>query len=191
MDKQQALALLNDKYHDRKCHTMASMVTNDVVDGVSMEAERKELLHSKFFAAARRHNKSQDEVADLVDLSNFVIDTPVPEAIGEELVRMIEMTSVSRKVRRRDPAIAAATAREKSSRGRGSRTEYILLNPEKELESHEAWDMNFLEDADWSVAMEESAEVTAALKRKTSQTIIDELVAVDADDLNGLSLIHI
>lgn len=185
MEKMEILSKLSEKFVNRKCHNTASMLLNDTVDGTPAEKIQKELLESKFFSMARKHSKSQDATADLVELANFVIDAPAPEAIGEMLVRRIEMMSPSRKVRLREPGEAEITTRGKSYTGRGSRSSYVTLQPEDELESHESWDQNFLEDADWQVATEEAEAVATALKRKTSKTIITKLEGVPAANLNG------
>lgn len=185
MDKMEILNELSEKVHNRKCHNTASMLLNEEIDGVASDSIQKELLNSKFFAMARKHSKSQDTTADLVELANFVIDAPAPEAVGEELVRRVEMQSPSRKVRLREPGVADETGRGKANLGKGSTSSYITLQPEDELESHSSWDQNFLEDADWQVATEEAQAVSTALKEKTSQLIINKLMAVPAANLNG------
>lgn len=182
--KMEILNQLSEKIHDRKCHHTGSMLISDNVDGVSSDSIKKELLESKFFALARKHSKSQDTTADLVELANFVIDAPAPDAVGEDLVRRVDMQSPSRKVRLREPGVADETARGKSNMGKGSRSSYVTLHPEDELEAHESWDQNFLEDADWQVATEEAQAVSTALKEKTSKTIIDKLLAIPAGQLN-------
>ena len=77
------------------------------------------LWDSPFFETARKHNKSQDALAGLVDLANFVIDVPTPMAIGEELVRRIDMETQTRKVRIREPGVAHRTARGRPAPGQG------------------------------------------------------------------------
>ena len=87
------------------------------------------------------------------------------------------MGTATKKVRIRHPAIAAGTGRGRAARGRGTTSTFIELKPETEEESHSTWDLNFLEDADWSVAMEETAAISKEIQEKISQLIIDKMVA--------------
>ena len=177
-DKAHVLGTLSKAFEKRKCHTMASEIRL-AAEGDSKALENlQSLWESPFFESARKHNKSQDALAGLVDLANFVIDVPTPMAVGEELVRRIDMETQTRKVRIREPAIAHRTARGRPHRGRGRRSRYVELKPDDEIESHSSWDRNFLEDADWSVATEEASGIAEELREVTSQTILDAIKAI-------------
>lgn len=186
---EQILAGLSEKYELRKCHTMASLAEGKEIEGVSANDAAKELFNSKFLASARKHNKSQDTTADLVELANIIIDAPAEESIGEELVHRIDITQPgSRKIRVREPAIAKSTARGKLNRGKGTRNSYISVDPQEEVEAHETWDENFIEDADWAVAQDETEGLSTALKEETSQRIIDTLTRIPAAQTNSGAL---
>ena len=186
-DKGQAYQALSEVFRHRKCHTMAEHLIRASEGEDEAKAYFQRLMDSPFFSRARantprgnRHSKSQDTTADLIELSNIIIDTPVPEAIGEMLVRRVDMTQATRKIRMREPAKVAKTSRGKPSRGRGTKSTYITLQPEDELESHSSWDQKFLEDVEWGVAGEEAAAIAEELRRVTSQeiiTAIDEIAA--------------
>lgn len=172
--------------HKRKCHSIGSIFDDKTsIDGMTAAEKRMELMQSPFFRECLKHSKSQDALAGLVDLANFTIDAPAPDAVGEELVRRVEMTTETKKVRLRGRAKTSRTARGQANRGRGTRSTFVNLYPRDEIESHSSWDMNFLEDADWDVAMEESAGVTSELRIDTSQLIIDFLNAIPRDDLSA------
>lgn len=187
----QALLLdqLSEKYVQKKCHSMASIIKGETIDGSSADQFTKELFESKFFAAVKRHSKSQDTTAELVDLANIIIEAPAEEGIGEELVHRVDFnTPGSRKIRIREPAVTSDTARGKSSRGRGTRNSYISLDPNEEIEAHETWDENFIEDADWNVAQDETEGLSTALKLATSQKIIDAFLAIPVAQTNSEAL---
>ena len=166
---------LSEKYATMKCHSTANLVGDGEIDGTPVERIRNDLMESRFLK--KLHNKSQDQTAALVELSNIIIDTPTPDAVGLDLVRRVDLGTATKKVRIREPAIAAGTGRARAARGRGSRSKYVELKPETEEESHATWDLNFLEDADWSVAMDETAAISKELQEKISQLIITKLVA--------------
>ena len=178
--KAEILNRLSDRFEGRKCHTMGSRLRLAAEGDDDALAEFQTLWDSPFFAEARKHSKSQDTLAGLVDLANFVIDEPAPVAIGEELVRRIDMTTQTRKVRIREPAKAGPAARARPNRGRGTRSRYVELKPEDEIESHSGWDRKFLEDADWSVATEEAAGIAEVLREDMSQKILDAMQAIPA-----------
>lgn len=189
-DKKEVLARLSSAFERRRCHTMATQIKLASEGDTDSLNHLKELWDSKFFESARRHNKSQDALAGLVDLANFVIDTPTPIAVGEDLVRRIDMMTQTRKVRIRDPAVASATARGRPHRGRGTKSRYIEVKPDDELESHSSWDMNFLEDADWSVASEEAAGIADELRELTSQTILNAIQAIPANTTTTKAIVN-
>lgn len=167
---------LSDKYTSVKCHSTADLFKDEsIIDGKSAEERRNELFNSPFLK--KLHNKTQDTTAALVELSNIIIDEPTPDAIGLDLVKRVNLGTATKKVRIREPAITAATGRARAARGRGSRSRYIELKPETEEESHSSWDLSFLEDADWSVAMEETAAISKDIQEKISQIIINKLVS--------------
>ena len=187
--QQELISQLSEKYTNKKCHTMASLVKGESIEGDAAEKFSRELFESKFIASARKHSKSQDTTAELVDLANIIIEAPAEEGIGEELVHRIDITTPgSRKIRIREPAVTGDTARGKSSRGRGTRNSYISIDPNEELESHESWDDNFIEDADWNVVQDETEGLSTALKLTTSQKIIDAFEAIAPARLNGEAL---
>lgn len=184
-NNQEIISTLSEKYATKTCHSMASLVRGDEVDGKSADALTTELFNSKFLASAKRHSKSQDTVADLVELANIIIDAPAEEGIGEELVHRVDvMMPGSKKIRVREIAKTSKTARGKTSKATGSRNSYITIDPNEELEAHETWDDNFIEDADWNVAQDETEALATALKLETSQLIIDKLVSVPAAQTN-------
>ena len=168
---------LSDKYSSITCHSTADLVTKDKIEGRSTEQLREKLFNCEFLQHVTPHSKSQDKTAALTELSNVIIDTPTPEAIGMNLVRRIDLGTEIKKVRIREPAIAAGTGRARAARGRGGRSKYVELKPDTEEESHSSWDLKFLEDADWSVAMEETALISQELQEKISQLIIDKLLS--------------
>ena len=181
---------LADKMAHRKCTTMATMLQN-AVDKKEEDKEIQKILGSEYFArihanSYRGQNASQDAVQELVELIDFYISEPVPDAIGEMLVRRIDFrNNATKQIPIVSPAVAEATGRGKPSRGRGSRRKYVKVHPDQELESHESWDENHVEDAEWDVAAMEAKEISTALDRKTSKAIIDALVAIPAAQTNG------
>lgn len=185
MSQQEIISKLSEKYASKNCHSMASLAKGENVDGKSASQLSQELFNSPFFASAKRHSKSQDATADLVELANIIIDAPAEEGIGEELVHRVDvMMPGSKKIRVRDIAITSDTARGKSNRARGSRNSYIVIDPDEEIEAHETWDDNFIEDADWNVATDETEALATALKLETSQKIIDKLTTIPAAQTN-------
>ena len=189
----QAYQLLSEHFKHIECHTMASSLLRAAEGDTQEQRDFQKLLNSEFFATARAnsarfagsstiHNKSQDETADLIELSNIIIDTPVAEAVGEMLVRRVDMTQATRKIRIRHPAEAEDTDRGAADMGRGTKSTFINLQPEDELESHSSWDQKYLEDVEWSVATDETKEIAEALRRKTSLRIINAIDAIPAAD---------
>ena len=173
----------------RKCHTMASLLDeNPMENGQSGSRVGMELMDSPFFKSARMHSKSQDVTADLIQLANIVHDAPAPMVVGEMLVRKYDMMAPSRRIRIRDRGKAVKTARGNFSRGRGSQTSFVTLQPELEIEDHESWDRNYLEDADWDVAMEESMAIATGHKELCSKVILDKLDTIPYANTAGGSL---
>jgi hypothetical protein len=151
----------------------------------------KELMDSPFFKNARMHSKSQDVTADLIELSNVVHNAPAPMVVGEMLVRKYDMMAPSKRIRIRDRGKAVKTGRGNFSRGRGSKTRFVTLQPELEIEDHESWDRNYLEDADWDVAMEESGAIAQGHKELCSQVILNRLDSIaQADTASGALFTH-
>lgn len=165
---------LSERYSTVKCHSTADLVRREKIDNTSTQYMRDKIFNSDFMQKVG-HSKSQDQTAALVELSNVIIDTPTPNAIGQQLVRRIDLGTATKKVRIREPAITAKTGRARAARGRGGRSKFLELKPDDEYESHSSWDLNFLEDADWSVAMEETALISAELQERISQEIIDKI----------------
>ena len=178
-------AKLKPGLQKRKCHNMASLFGDDTIDGKVGSQIGKELMTTGFFGAARANearyrNKSQDVTADLIELSNIVHDQPAPYAIGEMLVRKYPMMTESKKIRIRDRGKAVKTARGTFERGRGSKQKFVTLHPEDIIEDHESWDREYLEDADWDVAMEEAMAITKGLNELCSLIVIDKLDNIPA-----------
>ena len=68
MDKEQALAMLSQKFTDVKCHTMADVAAHKSSSGFDGKQIAEKLLDSEFFKKTHGHSKSQDVTADLVAL---------------------------------------------------------------------------------------------------------------------------
>ena len=177
---------ISDKFDDRKCQTMGSALRQHLDDPNRADDEITKLLSSEMFQHVRRNTKDTETVQEMVDMVNFIMETPTSGAVGEELVRRLDFNNnATRQIPIVDPAIARKTARARNNKGRGGRRRYIKVYPELELEDHESWDSNFLEDADWNVASEESRLISEALDRKTSAEIIAFIKAIPANTLNG------
>ena len=173
-------AKLRPGLQKRKCHNMASLFSNDLIEGRPGNEIGVELMNSGFFAIARAnsakfHNRSQGATADLIELSNVIHDAPAPYAIGEMLVRKYPMMTESKKIRIRDRGKAVKTGRGGFSRGRGGTNTFVKLSPEDILEDHDSWDREYLEDSDWDVAMDEAMAITKGLNELCSKVIIDKL----------------
>ena len=188
-DKGQAYQALSEVFKAHKSITMSNTLLRASEGDDDAMSYFQRLMDSPFFAAARSntnrpvgHSKSQDVTADLIELSNIVIDTPVPEAVGEMLARRVDMMQATKKIRIREPAKVGKTSRGKPSRGRGTKSSYITLYPEDEWESHSSWDQKFLEDVEWSVAGEETQAIAEELRRTTSQNIINAIDDIPAAD---------
>ena len=181
---------LHEKLLNRKCHTMADVIAGglDGKEGQSSSEIVKSFGNSAFMQSFKKssHAKSTDTTAAINELSNIVIDAAAPDAIGRELVRVIETTKESLKVRLPSRGVAVdGDGRGTKGNSRGQRESYVTLTPDKELEVSEEWDRSFIEDADWDVASEEAAELSRALQEKESAMIITHLEAVSAGSLAG------
>ena len=127
---------------------------------VSSEQVQQAMLKSPFYNQIRKHTKAQDATAAINELTNIVLDAAAPNAIGREFVRVIETVKESIKVRLPSRGKARKTGRKTSTTSRGQRETFVTLTPDKEFESRDIWDTNYLEDADWDVASEEAAETS-------------------------------
>lgn len=184
-------AKLNPAYHFRRTHSMASLLDDAPGDGMYGIKAGKEMLGKGIFAAGLKnsakigHDLSQDTVANLVQLANEVHDAPAPMAIGEMLVRKVDVGPGTRKIRVRDRGKAVPTGDGMFSRGQGGSNRFVTLDPNLELESHSTWDRNYEEDADWNVAMDEARAVATGLKEECSQVCIDGLKDIPVADTSG------
>jgi len=189
---QQELITLHKELLNRQCHTMADVIKGGMDTGdnkVSSDQVKESLLKSPFYAQILKHTKAQDATAAINELTNIVLDASAPDAIGRNFVRIIETTRESIKVRLPSRGKARKTGRKTSTTSRGGRETFVTLTPDKEFESRDVWDTNYLEDADWNVASEEAAETSRALKELESQTIIDHIQAIATASLSGGALL--
>ncbi len=181
MANQFELEDLHKKLLNRKCYTMADVIKGGMETGdnnVSSQQVLTEFQKSPFYKSIAKHTKAQDATAAINELTGIVLDAAAPDAIGREFVRIIETVKESIKVRLPSRGKARRTGRKTSTTSRGQRETFVTLTPDKEFESRDIWDTNYLEDADWDVASEEAAETSRALKELESQEIIDHIQAI-------------
>lgn len=181
------LVKLHDQLVNRRCYTMADMIEGslDGAEGKSSQDLLKDFAKSPLFKNAMKHAKSTDITAGINELSGVVLDAAAPDAIGRELVRIIETTKTSTKIRLPAKGAAKKTSRGMKTKSLGTREALITLTPDKEFEVSEEWDLNYLEDAEWDVASQEAADLATSLKELESQEIITTLEAVAAASLAG------
>jgi hypothetical protein len=192
MTREQLNEILQPGLINRKCHTMGSLFTEKVVEnGMTGTQMGQHLMRpDSFFGRAwantpELHDQSQGTLAGLTDLANVVIDAPAPMAIGQYLVRKVDIGPNKRKFRIRDRGKSKSTKRGILSRGKGSTQKFVEVDPESEEESHETWDRNYAEDSNWDVAMEEAQAVSKAHMEDMSQIIMDKLAGISANSINS------
>lgn len=174
-------SMSGDEYRGIKKHIADGLdprflyMTESAADILHIPERRNEFLKSPFVQREIQHDKSQDDTGALVEAANAVIMSPAPEAVGEMIVRRVNvprgMESV--KVRKSTRPIVGPTLRGAASRGLGTRTEWVTLTPKTEVESHEMWDEATLEDMPYNIAAEEASALSREVKIEISQQIID------------------
>jgi len=176
---------LHEQLLNRKCYTMADAIEGglDGKEGQDSQSLIKEAMRSPLFEKAMLHAKSTDITAGINELSGVILDAAAPNAIGRELVRIIETQKTSTKVRLPAKGSAQKGSRGNKTKSLGTREAFITLTPDKEFEVSEEWDRNYLEDAEWDVASQEAADLAVSLKELESQEIIDTLEATAAGNL--------
>lgn len=183
---------LHTQLLNRKCYTMADVIKGGAETGdnkMSSAAIKASMEKSPFYSQIIKHTKAQDATAAINELTGIVLDAAAPDAIGREFVRIIETVKESIKVRLPSRGVAKKTGRKTMTTSRGQRETFVTLTPDKEFESSDVWDINYLEDADWDVASEEAAETSRALKELESQTIIDHIQAISSTSLATAALV--
>lgn len=182
---------------NRRCYTMA-----DVLSGKDTEAADialtlhsakdnrliKAIMKDPVFKAKYEENKhtlGEEATAAINELSQTAIDAAAPNAIGRDLVRLIETTKESVKIRLKALGNAKPSDRAKKTYSKGQRNSYITITPDDEIESSDEWDLKFVEDSDWNILAEETEEVARACRQKETSLIIADLEGVSAGDLAG------
>lgn len=142
------------------------------------------VFQAKYKAAG--HAIGQEATAAINELVTQIVEAPVPLAIGRDLVRIIETTKETIKVRKPSTGKARRTSRGKITTSKGTRNTYIPITVDDEYEASDQWDLNYLEDSEWNVVQEETTEVKRANDQLETEDIIADLVAIaDADLATG------
>ena len=134
----------------------------------------------------RTHTASQDETAGIQELSSTVLEALRPDAIGRELVNIKETTHDAVKIRKRKKGKAVKTNRGTISiQSKGGRNDFITVRPDEEMETSEEWDLNHLEDAEWSVAPEQAEDASNDLMELETSLIMEKLKAITNTESAG------
>lgn len=184
------------KLHGRRCYTMAdALMGRKDSKGEDLGAGLKALPQSQFLKVIMRdpvfkenfgkkgYSIGQEDTAAINELVTQIIEAPVPLAIGRDLVRIIETTKETIKVRKPSTGKARKTSRGKKTTSKGTRNTYIPITVDDEYEASDSWDLNYLEDSEWNVLSEETTEVKRATDQIETEDIIADLVAIADGDL--------
>ena len=191
----------------RRCHSLANVIRNQDTDdkGKGKKTDSLEKLMSSFlinnikndpaFKAkldalyGSSHTAAQEGTAAINELSSTIIDFGKPNSIGRSIVHVIETSRESVKIRKPEKAVARKTGRGKKTTSRGLTNTYETVTPTLYFEDSESWDQTFVEDTDWNVMAEETAEVVRSVSELESQTLIDIIEAITAANLASGGLI--
>lgn len=187
--------LYSKSLENRRCYTM-----QHVLEGKDKEASDLALsVHNAkdnllvkaimsdpiFQAKLKEHNLSNETTAAINELSSTAIEAAAPNAIGRDLVRLIETQKESVKIRLKALGKAKETARGNKSKSSGQKNTYITITPDDEIEASEDWDYKFVEDSDWNILAEETEEVARACRDKETSLIVADLEGIAAGSLAG------
>ena len=184
----QAPIELHKSLLNKKAYSMKDVITGGAANAADGDVSSKQIVqgfeNSPFYKSFKKHSKgSSDSTAGINELTSFVLEFAAPNAIGRQLARVIETQKESVKVRLPSKGVAVPTSRGFKTTSRGERESFVTLTPDKELESSDQWDTNYIEDADWDVAAGEAAETMRALKELESSIIIAYIAAITASSL--------
>ena len=177
---------------ERRCYSMKNVIDQTPIDGMDVQSIHNSLLNSPFAKSlvAKKHDASTDAIAAIVELSSIVLEASTPNLIGRQLVRIIETTAASVKIRRKGLGKAVDTKRGAKGASRGGRHSYSTLTPDDEMEASDRWDRTFLEDAEYDVAREEAADIGVAHDIIETEKIIKFLDDIPANQLAGGALVQ-
>lgn len=178
---------LHPKLLNRKCETMAHVIEGKKLEGENVSSIRNGLETSPFLQALMRKSNdlSTDTTAALNEASGIVLEASSGDAIGRQCVRIIETLRESVKVRKTRIGLGVSTSRGKKGPSKGLRNEYIVLNPNEEMEASDRWDQNYLEDSDYDVAAGEARSLGIAHDIKETVFILNFLRSIPAANLAG------
>lgn len=188
--EQEILQKLNKKLVYKSCYSMRDVVLGkpdtDSEDSEGKVSLKDSYLFKTYLKKFEKHTLSNDPTGALTELANLVVEAAAPEAIGRELVNIIETNKNSVKFRLPKLAKAGKTSSSrKNPASVGERNTFKTINVDTELESSERWDRTFLEDAEYDVEARELEAISVGLKRKFSKLIIDKFEAITAANLAG------
>ena len=202
-DLQLQLEQLSTKLHNRRCYTNADalMGKQDAKTGENLGKGLKALYGSDFvrlikadpnfsnIMKTKGYDVGQEDTAAINELVTQIIEAPTPDAIGRDLVRIIETTKETIKVRKPSLGKARKTSRGKKTTSKGMRNAFVSITVDDEYEASDDWDMNYLEDSEWNVAAEETEEVDRAVMQLETEDIEADLQAIaDADLATGAEI---
>ena len=176
-----------EQLEKRHCYTMADVIQGNEIDGEDVGELQNSLVNSKFMKALTKYNNdlSTDTTAALTELTSIVLDPATPNTVGRSLVNIVDTVAASIKIRKPRIGLAVDSARTSKGPSKGSRNDYFTLTPNKEIESSDQWDSNFLEDAEYDVASQEAASLGAAYDVKETKTILKFFENIAAAKLAG------
>lgn len=116
---------------------------------------------------------SSDELPGLVELLTQAINAPSPAVVGRSLVNVMT-TTFSGSVKIRLPKLATASSTNANRKGKsvGERNDFVILDPQDEIEDSETWDTNDLENMPWNVAQSQIAALGIGHDIKETKKIL-------------------
>lgn len=177
---------LQEELKKRGCHSMAHALESDDFEGTSSQELVEQLGSNQFIKSyIKSHSSSSDATAAIVELSSTILEAAEPENIGRLLVRIMETTATSTKIRLPKRGKAVSSARSKRSTSFGEKNDYITISPNDFIEASEEWDDTFIEDAEWDESARQAAAIGSAHDEKETQIIIDALQAIPEGVIAG------
>lgn len=187
--------LYSKSLENRRCYTMMDVLSGKDKDAsalaLSVHDAKQNLLVKAiindplFQAKMKERNLSNEATAAINELSNTAIEAAAPNAIGRDLVRLIETQKESVKIRLKALGKAKESDRGMKSKSKGQSNSYITITPDKEIEASEDWDLKFVEDSDWNILAEETEEVARACRDKETTLIVSDLEGISSGSLAG------
>ena len=138
------------------------------------------------FHSLKKHVASTDTTSEVAELGTAILDFAEPNYVGRDLVAL-RMTT-EEEYKERLPEIGKAQKTERgvlSIQSLGSRSTFVTVKVDDEIECNDEYDRKALEDQEGYVTLDQVRGQTSALRKLETEVIFDKLKDIRASGTAG------